>query len=198
MPDPAESTCFLMDRVSATVFHPLCTSRLFTPQPQKVFVDGLNPKVNRPQYMQMLDEEEVARKNGTPWQLRGPPNPDDVGPDGKPPLWRGQRWRPLSQKWTNRGGKNKEYFGWKYGHGKTPYARNSQKEQARAIAEKHGLTVVDKDEDASSSWQGGASSSWQEGSASSWWRSDDSWQGSASGWWQDDDKWGGWEPDGDK
>ena len=83
MPDPAESTCFLMDRVSATVFHPLCTSRLFTPQPQKVFVDNLNPKVDRQQYMQMLDEEELAHKHATPWQLRGPPNAVDDGPDEK-------------------------------------------------------------------------------------------------------------------
>ena len=127
-----------MDRVSATVFHPLCTSRLFTPQPQKVFVDGLNPKVTRQQYMQMLDEEELARKHGTPWQLRGPPGVEEPDDKEKQQLWRRQRYRPLSGKWMNRGGRNKEYFNWKYGHGQSTYAKNSQKDQARLIAERHG------------------------------------------------------------
>ena len=45
-----------------------------------------------------------AERLGLSWQERGPPGPDAGGPT----MWRGQRWRPQSRKWANRGGKHRE------------------------------------------------------------------------------------------
>ena len=53
------------------------------------------------QHLLMLRAERSAsERSGLSWQQRGPPGPDEGGPQ----TWRGQRYRPLSRKWTNRGG----------------------------------------------------------------------------------------------
>jgi len=52
-------------------------------------------------------EEVVAREMGVPWQMRGPPPPEE---DSEHVLWRGQRYRPESGKWANRGGVNREWY----------------------------------------------------------------------------------------
>lgn len=49
------------------------------------------------------------------WEgMRGPLGPQEGGPQ----TWRGQQYRPGSQRWANRGGRNREYFAWKYGGGR--------------------------------------------------------------------------------
>ena len=124
----------------------------------KVFVPGQNKLVSRELYDQMLDEEQCARLHGTPWQLRGPPGVETPD-DGAPSTWRGQRYRPMSGKWANRGGANKGHFNWKYGYGKSKYAKDAQVAQAKKIAERVGLHVSEDAGASSSSWQGASSSS---------------------------------------
>ena len=45
------------------------------------------------------------------WQNRGP-RPED---GNMPSKWKGQSWRPISNKWSTRGGKFKDHFDGKYG-----------------------------------------------------------------------------------
>lgn len=63
----------------------------------------------------MKAEERAARDQHLRWQDRGPPGPADGGPS----TWRGQRFRPATQKWANRGGRWKDYYNYKYGQGGT-------------------------------------------------------------------------------
>ena len=51
-------------------------------------------------------EAAVARELGMKWKERGPPAPDQGGPDS----WRGQQWRQGSGRWANRGGKNAAWY----------------------------------------------------------------------------------------
>ena len=51
-------------------------------------------------------EMEVAKACGVPWDIRGPPGPQEGGPRS----WRGQKFREGSQRWANRGGKNKDLW----------------------------------------------------------------------------------------
>ena len=109
--------------------------------------------------------------------------------DGAPETWRGQRYRPMSGKWANRGGRNRAYFDWKYGYGKSGFCVDAQKEQATRIAERVGLTVTDDTGGSSSRRQGGSSSS------SSWWQGSEWWKSDK---WGEDDAWwrsGGWWTD---
>ena len=46
-------------------------------------------------------EEKVAAKHGLSWQERGPPGPEQGGPS----VWRGQPYRPGSNKFAKRGGR---------------------------------------------------------------------------------------------
>ena len=55
----------------------------------------------RPNYTEEeLDDLRAAKELKVKWQLRGPP--PGVLPEGA--TWRGQRYRPESGKWANRGG----------------------------------------------------------------------------------------------
>jgi len=45
------------------------------------------------------------------FKQRGPPGPESGGPSS----WGGQTWRSGSHRWGNRGGKNKDFYNWKYG-----------------------------------------------------------------------------------
>ena len=49
----------------------------------------------------------MARELGLSWQQRGPT--PDMLPEGQT-TWRGQRYRPNTGKWANRGGSNKEWY----------------------------------------------------------------------------------------
>ena len=51
-------------------------------------------------------ESNMAYLNNVPWQLRGPPGPQEGGPT----RWRGQPYRPQSGKWMKRGGKRVNYW----------------------------------------------------------------------------------------
>ena len=51
-------------------------------------------------------ERELADKAGLTWQERGPPGPNQGGPD----VWRGQKWRKESGRFANRGGKYRELY----------------------------------------------------------------------------------------
>ena len=57
--------------------------------------------------MDLRAEEAVARELGLSWQQRGPT--PDMLPEGET-TWRGQRYRPNTGKWANRGGANKEWY----------------------------------------------------------------------------------------
>ena len=56
--------------------------------------------------VELKAEEAIARALNVAWQRRGPPGPENGGP----PRWRGQRYRPTTGKWANRGGRNQEYY----------------------------------------------------------------------------------------
>ena len=84
----------------------------------QVFKEGENPKVSEKDYHEMLNGELFARLSGTPWQLRGPPGLQEPA-DGAQ-FWRGQRFRPFSGKWANRGGRNRDHYNWNYGYGQSP------------------------------------------------------------------------------
>ena len=65
----------------------------------------LDPKLAQNGYtvhdiVELRAEEKAAAERGLSWQERGPPGPEDGGPR----RWRGQRYRPCSGKWANRGG----------------------------------------------------------------------------------------------
>jgi hypothetical protein len=54
-------------------------------------------------------EQEIAAESGTPWRDRGPvPQSGAV----RPGFWRGQSWRAGTERWSNRGGRNKDYYAW--------------------------------------------------------------------------------------
>ena len=57
-------------------------------------------------WLDMQAEAAAADEMGVPWQMRGPPG-DPADPHAR---WRGQRYRPESGKWANRGGENREYY----------------------------------------------------------------------------------------
>jgi hypothetical protein len=50
------------------------------------------------------NEKAMAMEARAPWDIRGPPGPDDGGPT----VWRGQDFREGSQRFANRGGSNKK------------------------------------------------------------------------------------------
>jgi hypothetical protein len=54
----------------------------------------------------LATESQVAYDLQVPWQERGPPGPNDGGPM----LWRNQKYREQSGKWSTRGGKHKDYW----------------------------------------------------------------------------------------
>ena len=54
-------------------------------------------------------EQEVAEVGNLRWQERGPV--PKAGAE-RPGFWRGQAWRPGSERWSNRGGRNREYYQW--------------------------------------------------------------------------------------
>ena len=58
----------------------------------------------------LQQEHEMALEHRVKWQHRGPPGPEEGGPD----TWRKQPYRPLSGKWAKRGGRHKAYFSAKY------------------------------------------------------------------------------------
>jgi hypothetical protein len=51
-------------------------------------------------------EKKAAMIAELPWDMRGPAGPEVGGPKE----WRGQKWRPNSQRYANSGGKNKERY----------------------------------------------------------------------------------------
>ncbi len=53
------------------------------------------------------DETEMAKMFGIPWKLRGPPGPE--APDET--KFKGQRWRQGTQRWGNRGGSRRQWYG---------------------------------------------------------------------------------------
>jgi hypothetical protein len=62
-------------------------------------MDWNNPAV-------LATERQVAFDLNVPWQQRGPPGPHEGGPV----LWRNQKYREQSGKWSTRGGKHKDYW----------------------------------------------------------------------------------------
>ena len=71
-----------------------------------MYVEGLNPNVSHEMWLDMQAEAAVSQEMGVPWQMRGPPG-DPADPHAR---WRGQRYRPESGKWANRGGENRDYY----------------------------------------------------------------------------------------
>ena len=59
----------------------------------------------------LRDEQALAASHGVPWKERGPPGPAEGGPE----VWRNQRYRAGSNRYANRGGKQRAYFQAKYG-----------------------------------------------------------------------------------
>ena len=59
----------------------------------------------------LREEQALAAKTGVPWRERGPPGPAEGGPE----VWRNQRHRAGSNRYANRGGKQRAYFAAKYG-----------------------------------------------------------------------------------
>ena len=59
----------------------------------------------------LKEEKAMAEDLGLRWQERGPKA------EGRPDRWRGQRYRPGTGKWANRGGQNRDFFKKKYGFG---------------------------------------------------------------------------------
>ena len=55
--------------------------------------------------IELRAESDVAAQLGLRWQERGPPAPDDPYD-----TWRGQRFRPESGRWANRGGSMSQWF----------------------------------------------------------------------------------------
>ena len=71
-----------------------------------MLVEGLNPEVSHEMWLDMQAEAAVSQEMGVPWQMRGPPA-DLADPSAR---WRGQRYRPETGKWANRGGENRDYY----------------------------------------------------------------------------------------
>jgi hypothetical protein len=63
-------------------------------------------RVDSDELFELREEESEARMRSIPWQERGPP--PGVLPKGA--TWRGQRFRPISGKWANRGGRNASWY----------------------------------------------------------------------------------------
>ena len=63
-------------------------------------------EVSLEERLELADERIVAEELGTRWQARGPPGPDQGGPT----TWRGQAWRSGTKRWSNRGGRNREWY----------------------------------------------------------------------------------------
>ena len=59
--------------------------------------------VSRKELIELRNEEDVARDMNIKWQKRGPP-PDMAK------TWRGQKYRPNTQRWGNSSGKNKKWW----------------------------------------------------------------------------------------
>ena len=76
----------------------------------------------------LKEEKAMAEDLGLRWQQRGPKA------EGRPERWRGQRYRPGTGKWANRGGKNREFFKQKYGYG----GGNSSSSSAAAVHKDKG------------------------------------------------------------
>ena len=51
-----------------------------------------------------MAEASMARQNNIKWRDRGPRGPD------APMIFKGQKWREGSQRFSSRGGKNKEWY----------------------------------------------------------------------------------------
>ena len=62
-------------------------------------------EVSEEELLDLRAEQKAAEEMGLRWQDRGPP-PDLVQGD----TWRGQRYRPGTGKWANRGGENKQWY----------------------------------------------------------------------------------------
>jgi hypothetical protein len=64
------------------------------------------------EYMYLSAEAAVAKAYNLPWSQRGPPAPEADDPVR---FWRGQAHRDGAQggvqRWANRGGKHREYYG---------------------------------------------------------------------------------------
>ena len=57
-------------------------------------------------HMWLAAERAAAEALGVRWQDRGPPGPTEPSSE----TWRGQHWRPGSERWANRGGVNREWW----------------------------------------------------------------------------------------
>ena len=51
-------------------------------------------------------QSEIADPRDLPWDVRGPPGPEDGGPQ----TWKGQKYRSGSGRWANAGGRNKDKY----------------------------------------------------------------------------------------
>jgi len=65
-----------------------------------------NPAISEEDLQELRHEELLARSHHISWQDRGPPGPNQGGPE----TWRGQRFREGTGKWANRGGQWREYY----------------------------------------------------------------------------------------
>jgi len=65
------------------------------------------PQVSPGELLDLRAEAQVAREMGIRWQHRGPP--PECLPEGQT-TWRGQRYRPNTGKWANRGGSAKAWY----------------------------------------------------------------------------------------
>ena len=62
------------------------------------------------QLVELRAEQAVANAMGLGWKERGPPGPEQGGPEE----WRGQRYRASTGRWANRGGKWRDWYGGLY------------------------------------------------------------------------------------
>ena len=76
---------------------------------------------------ELRDERSSAEEHGLKWRQRGPP-PSDDGHD----TWRGQQYRKGSERWANRGGKNREWWASFYKATKAGLSRAVAQAQADA------------------------------------------------------------------
>ena len=77
--------------------------------------------------MALAAEHAVAHANKTKWKERGPPGPDEGGPD----TWRGLPFRKNSRKWMSRGGKHLAYYKAKYGAAAKAKGKGKGKDNAK-------------------------------------------------------------------
>jgi len=75
-------------------------------KPLKHYGQRVFRQVTMDEYIELRAEQDMATELGIRWQNRGPPGPADGGPQ----TWRGQAFRPLANKWGNRGGQHREYY----------------------------------------------------------------------------------------